>query len=320
LGDGVLAEPRGGAYAERGDGGVPRADRAAPTGEQQPPRGNPPARLSGDERDDRGRHLRQRQLDPHHGLAHPERDRRLGRLRAQRLRLDLHEPLDRQGRQDIRDRAAGPARRPHHAGRDGPGNRAGPRRLARTQPQATRRVDHRQLRAPRLPPAARRLLPPRPRRGLRAAVALAADRGALVAPALHRNRRHAAGLSGPSAIEKRQCFPAGRGPHGTAEGPMTRTAALARYHSASIVLHWLMFALIAAAYATIELREIYPRGSDPREALKAWHFMLGLSVLALVWLRIAARLAWPAPAPDANEPAWRRLAAHAVHAVLYLFM
>lgn len=101
---------------------------------------------------------------------------------------------------------------------------------------------------------------------------------------------------------------------------MTHTAAPDRYHSASIVLHWLMFALIAAAYATIELREIYPRGSDPREALKAWHFMLGLSVLALVWLRIAARLAWPAPAPDANEPAWRRLAAHAVHAVLYLFM
>ena len=101
---------------------------------------------------------------------------------------------------------------------------------------------------------------------------------------------------------------------------MTRTAAPDRYHSASIVLHWLMFALIAAAYATIELREIYPRGSDPREALKAWHFMLGLSVLALAWLRIAARLAWPAPAPDANEPAWRRLAAHAVHAVLFLFM
>lgn len=50
---------------------------------------------------------------------------------------------------------------------------------------------------------------------------------------------------------------------------MTRTAAPDRYHSASIVLHWLMFALIAAAYATIELREIYPRGSDPREALKA---------------------------------------------------
>src|SRR5690606_30715087 len=63
-----------------------------------------------------------------------------------------------------------------------------------------------------------------------------------------------------------------------------------------------------------------PARLRPARGAQGWHFMLGLSVLALVWLRIAARLAWPAPAPDANEPAWRRLAAHAVHAVLYLFM
>ena len=55
-----------------------------------------------------------------------------------------------------------------------------------------------------------------------------------------------------------------------------------RYGSLSIGLHWLMFLLMIAVYATIELREFYPKGSDPREALKVWHFMLGLSVLALV--------------------------------------
>lgn len=93
-----------------------------------------------------------------------------------------------------------------------------------------------------------------------------------------------------------------------------------RYSLASISLHWLMLALIVGAYATIELREIYPRGSDPREALKAWHFMLGLSVLALVWLRLVARLVWQAPAPEAGEPAWRRMAAQAAHAALYAFM
>ena len=33
----------------------------------------------------------------------------------------------------------------------------------------------------------------------------------------------------------------------------------------SIAMHWLMLALLAAVYACIELREIYPRGSDIRE-------------------------------------------------------
>jgi cytochrome b561 len=93
-----------------------------------------------------------------------------------------------------------------------------------------------------------------------------------------------------------------------------------RYGTISILLHWLMLIVIAAAYAAIELREYFPRGSDPREALKMWHFMLGLSVLALVWLRIAARLAWRAPPPGADEPRWRQAAARATHIVLYLFM
>jgi superoxide oxidase len=41
------------------------------------------------------------------------------------------------------------------------------------------------------------------------------------------------------------------------------------FAAVTIGLHWLMLLLIAAVYACIELREIYPKGSDPREALKA---------------------------------------------------
>ena len=52
------------------------------------------------------------------------------------------------------------------------------------------------------------------------------------------------------------------------------------YSRLSIGFHWLMVVLLVAVYACILLREIYPRGSDPREALKAWHFMLGLSVFS----------------------------------------
>ena len=51
-----------------------------------------------------------------------------------------------------------------------------------------------------------------------------------------------------------------------------------RYGLISIGFHWVMFLLLVAVYACIELRVLYPKGSDPRDALKSWHFMLGLSV------------------------------------------
>jgi len=36
-------------------------------------------------------------------------------------------------------------------------------------------------------------------------------------------------------------------------------------------MHWLMFLLLVAVYACIELREFYPKGSDPRKAFKTLH-------------------------------------------------
>lgn len=93
-----------------------------------------------------------------------------------------------------------------------------------------------------------------------------------------------------------------------------------RYSKLSITLHWLMVLIIAAVFATIELRTNFPRGSDIREGLKTWHFMLGLSILALVVVRIAARLATPAPAPLAGEPAWRKWTSKAAHLALYALM
>ena len=62
-----------------------------------------------------------------------------------------------------------------------------------------------------------------------------------------------------------------------------------RYGSLSIFMHWLMLALLIGVYACINLRELYPKGSDLRDGLKMWHFMLGLSVFALVWLYISSR-------------------------------
>lgn len=92
------------------------------------------------------------------------------------------------------------------------------------------------------------------------------------------------------------------------------------YAPLSIGMHWLMLALLVAVYACIELRELAPRGSDLRTGLKTWHFMLGLSVFALVFLRLAIRLTTPAPRRDASLPAWQHHLAGLMHGLLYAFL
>jgi succinyl-CoA:acetate CoA-transferase len=142
---------------------------------QQSSGDHPQARLSRDERADRGGHLRQRQLDPYHGVAHPERHRRIGRFRAQRLCFDLHDAIDGQGRQDFRDRAVCQPRRPYRAGRPGPRHRTGSCRSARPQSQAARKGHNRALRSPRIPGCSGRLFRTGAEKLLRSADANAAE-------------------------------------------------------------------------------------------------------------------------------------------------
>ena len=92
------------------------------------------------------------------------------------------------------------------------------------------------------------------------------------------------------------------------------------YGGLSIAMHWLMLLLMVAVYASIELRELFPKGSDPREALKRLHFMLGLSVLALVWVRIALIAFRPLPRVVPAPPRWQHLAGKLMHLALYLLM
>ncbi|MGE0583416.1 MAG: cytochrome b [Steroidobacteraceae bacterium] len=93
-----------------------------------------------------------------------------------------------------------------------------------------------------------------------------------------------------------------------------------RYGSLPIALHWLMLLLIAAVYACIELRVNFPRGSDPREALKTWHFMLGLGVLGLAVLRLVVILRGPKPAIRPEPARVQKQLAAAAHFALYVLM
>lgn len=94
-----------------------------------------------------------------------------------------------------------------------------------------------------------------------------------------------------------------------------------RYGSWVIGLHWLMLVLLATVYACMELRGLAPKGGELRASLKPLHFLLGLSVLALVAVRLAVR--WGAgAAPDIRPPApiWQERLARLMHLALYAFM
>jgi cytochrome b561 len=93
-----------------------------------------------------------------------------------------------------------------------------------------------------------------------------------------------------------------------------------RYGSLSIGIHWMMLLLFVAVYGTVELHELFAKGSNLREMLMTWHFMLGLLVFALVWLRLAARLSGPTPAILPEPPGLQQLSSKLLHLALYLLM
>lgn len=88
-----------------------------------------------------------------------------------------------------------------------------------------------------------------------------------------------------------------------------------RYSIVSITLHWLMLVLVALAYLTMELDDLHIRGL----AIESWHFTFGLSVLALIWLRVLAILIWKPPAAP-TEHKLARQGALLMHVALYAFM
>ncbi|AGK58343.1 cytochrome B561 [Hyphomicrobium denitrificans 1NES1] len=92
------------------------------------------------------------------------------------------------------------------------------------------------------------------------------------------------------------------------------------YTPALIAIHWLTVLLIAAVFATIELREYFPKGSETRDQLKALHFMLGLTVWLFVLVRLVLRSREHTPQIVPPPSAWQMAAAHVMHALLYAVM
>ena len=93
-----------------------------------------------------------------------------------------------------------------------------------------------------------------------------------------------------------------------------------RYHMTIIALHWLTLFLLVAVYALMEFKGIYEKGSAPRELMKTWHFMLGLSVLLVTVMRLAARMLFDTPTISPAPPVWQLNIAKLVQAALYVFL
>jgi cytochrome b561 len=102
---------------------------------------------------------------------------------------------------------------------------------------------------------------------------------------------------------------------------MNDVSAPRRYPNTAILLHWLVLLLVVSAYVCILLRENYERGSDIREGLKAWHFTLGLSVLATTFLRTGLRaFVWKTPPITPEPPRLLRLLSIAAHLAIYVWL
>ncbi len=93
-----------------------------------------------------------------------------------------------------------------------------------------------------------------------------------------------------------------------------------RFHFLMIVVHWLSVPLLIAVYATIFGREYFPKGSTLRDGLKIWHFMLGMVVFGLVFVRVILLVIFRSPPITPTPPAWQEFLRRAMHFALYAFL
>jgi len=91
-----------------------------------------------------------------------------------------------------------------------------------------------------------------------------------------------------------------------------------RYQTSSILLHWLMAFALAANFAlglSVHEMDLSPL----KLKMLAWHKWAGMTLLALVTLRLINRLVFPPPPPE-PAPRWQQRAASWMHAALYVLM
>ena len=90
------------------------------------------------------------------------------------------------------------------------------------------------------------------------------------------------------------------------------------YDPVAKLLHWLIFALLAAQFSVGFLMPHIGRNT-PNEGLVSWHLSLGAAILAVMTLRLLWRVKRPV-APLQGLAAWEVRLAGLTHAGLYLLV
>lgn len=99
--------------------------------------------------------------------------------------------------------------------------------------------------------------------------------------------------------------------------PSTRPAV---YGAAARSLHWLMALAIVSLVVSGLIMVSFDKHDSLRAAFYSFHKSAGATVLGLVLLRLAVRLARGVPADSPRLPRWERAASHAAHWALYALM
>ncbi|CAB3796761.1 Cytochrome b561 [Paraburkholderia caffeinitolerans] len=103
--------------------------------------------------------------------------------------------------------------------------------------------------------------------------------------------------------------------------PMNRSVkSTGRYSGVAMLLHWLVATLIVWGFALGWIMTDIPGITPTKLRYFSWHKWIGVTVLALVLVRLLWRATHRAPALPGSMHGWERGAAHAGHFVLYVLM
>ncbi|MCX7303775.1 MAG: cytochrome b [Hyphomicrobiales bacterium] len=109
---------------------------------------------------------------------------------------------------------------------------------------------------------------------------------------------------------------------------MRQSRTVSNYSSLQIVLHWtiaclVLFQLVFGESMTEAVDAIEEGEATGLPTDYGWgfaHYWVGIAILALVALRISARLMHGAPAHPDHAPSWTKLGAKVSHATFYLLL
>lgn len=85
-------------------------------------------------------------------------------------------------------------------------------------------------------------------------------------------------------------------------------------------IHWISFALVLLAYVAINVRGLFPRGSDGRANALAFHALAGIAVMLLMLPRLTARYRHPTPPILPPPDRWTQALSRITQAALYAFL